>query len=241
MIPPRVLRGGMRAVLGLALLLVLPSLAAATVITPPCGAGQWTHTYPLTGSNGHVAGIVAVEDIPLVGDGSVEGIITAEDIPIVADSNLADCDGDGEGGDFDGDYDTGNGGAFFGYGPWAQDEACGYGLREHGVNVMVNDFAFGSNVLFVTAADDQTGPLFVPDPVRGGVVCETDGAITPGDPAVDPTADADDCMSATYVGTGVACGAGGDGGYWVLLATGAMVAGGVNVHNVPLAGTITAY
>ena len=158
----------------------------------------------------------------------------------VHETNTADCNGDGFGLDFDGDYETGNGGGFFGYGPWANEPTCNYGLQLHGGVATVNDVVFGSDVWFLIGADDTSGPVVTFDATEG-IQCTTDGTIAPGDPATDPTADADDCLSPLYQGTGVTCGAGGDGGYWVIL-TGANVAqgGSLSFTNPPTAGLITA-
>ena len=45
------------------------------------------------------------------------------------------------------------------------------------------------------------------NPVTGEPACTTDGSVTPGDPATDPTADADDCLTPPLHGTGSTCGA----------------------------------
>ena len=165
----------------------------------------------------------------------------------VSDSNGVDCDFNGTPGDFDGDYETGIGGAFFGHGPWADEPLCGYGLRLHGGTITVNDIVFGHDVQFVIGADDTSGPVISTDPVTGETTCETDGAITPGDPAQDPTSDADDCLTPVIDGgdtggTGTTCGAGGDGGYWVFLIGARVHEGGtgVTVTNPATMGTITA-
>ena len=138
--------------------------------------------------------------------------------------------------------DTGVGGGFFGYGPWADESICNYGLTLHGGTVNVNDFVFGSDIAFVVGADDTSGPAISVDPITGETTCATDGSVTPGDPATDPTADADDCLSNVYVGSGSTCGAGGDGGYWVFLYEAFLTegAGGVGSSNIPTAGTLTA-
>jgi hypothetical protein len=150
----------------------------------------------------------------------------------VIDTNAADCDQDGLPGDYDGDYDAGIGGAFFGYGPWASEPTCDYGLRTHGGSVFVHDMVWGSNIAFAIGADDTSGPVISTDPITGETTCETDGSITAGDPETDPTADADDCLH-DALSWGVTCGAGGDGGYWVFL----------DAHppsNPPTVGIITA-
>ena len=166
------------------------------------------------------------------------GTETLVGVAVVTDSNTADCDGDGIGGDFDGDYDSGVGGGFFGYGPWANEAVCNYGLETHGGSVVVNDAVFGSDVWMTVGAMDTNGPVIITDPVTGGTTCSTDGSITPGDPALDPTADPDDCLTDSQnlyrgVGTGATCGAGGDGGYWVFLER-------WTLDNAPTSGTLTA-
>ena len=136
---------------------------------------------------------------------------------VVSDTNVADCNPiDGVPGDWDGDYDVGVGGAAFGYGSWIDDPDCGYQLNHHGGNVVVNDAVFGSNIWFMTGEDDQSGPVKIQDPVTLEYTCTTSGSIMPGDPATDPTADADDCLSGLFVGVGFTCGSGGgDGLFWV--------------------------
>ena len=160
----------------------------------------------------------------------------------VYEFNTMDCNGDGLPWDFDGDYETGSGGAFFGHGPWADEIICGYGLRTHGDTVTVNDVVFGGNVAFIIGADDTSGPVIRVDPVTGETSCSTDGSITPGDPTADPNADEDDCLTEVYVGSGKTCGHGGDGGYWVFLVTTGVDegAGGTGASNPVTAGTITA-
>ena len=205
----------------------------------PCKLDHFSphaHTYGTGGSAG------ANSQTVTGGDEVGAGIVT------VTDTNQYDCDWDGIPGDFDGDYDTGVGGAFFGYGPWHWEAICNYGLAAHGgVVVSVNDVTFSADVWFRIGADDTSGPVISVDPVTGETSCETSGSITPGDPATDPTADPDDCLTEPQnlgrgVGTGATCGAGGDGGYWVFLS-GALVTegtGGVGANNAPTAGTIAA-
>ena len=175
------------------------ALVAAHVVT--CAAFTAPHTY---GSGGTVG-----TSSSMTGRNGA-GVVT------VSDNNVGDCDGDGVPGDFDGDYESGVGGGFFGAGFWANEATCQYGLKTHGTSVTVTD-ALSANIAFVTGADDMQGPIVVPDPVNGGNICETDGSITPGDPATEPTADADDCASDVFINTGSACGTGGDGGYWVFI------------------------
>lgn len=203
--------------------------------TETCTHGPWwrcpkepTHTYGAgTYAGGRSATLTG-------GETYARGHIT------VHDTNVNACDNIG----FDGDYDAGIGGAFFGYGAWADDAECNYGLNTHGGNVAIQDLVFGSEIAFLTGEDDQSGPVKVVDAETGAVVCETDGTISPGDASVDPTADSDDCLSETYIGTGATCGSGGgDGGYWVLLL-GIFLAedgSGLTLANPPTSGTITAF
>ena len=146
----------------------------------------------------------------------------------VTEPNVIDCDGDGVAGDFDGDYDLGVGGAFFGYGPWADEPICNHGLRTHGPTVVVNDLVWGMNVWFVIAATDTNGPTVVVDPVTGETTCVTTGLAS--------------CVTPPQRGIGTTCGAGGDGGYWVFF-DGVFVEEGMNSASVTYgatAGTITA-
>ena len=168
----------------------------------------------------------------------------------VWEGNLLDCDGDfmladpsTELADFDGDHETGVGGGFFGYGPWAHEPVCDHGLTSHSNAVTVTDFAHGNNVPFVIGADQTAGPALAVDPVDGSVSCITDGNIEPcSGTNPSPTCGPSDCLTQTFIGTGTTCGAGGDGGYWVFLLYGHVSArpGGVLVGNPPTAGTIAA-
>ena len=187
-------------------LLTLLALSAVPLIVvnahnADCATAPYPHTYgPLPVLRGTQLSVAA----------RVGGLVT------VSDGNVADCDRDGIPADFDGDFEVGGSGAFFGAGPWANEPICRYGLKTHGTSVAVTD-VLSTGITFVTGADDQSGPLVVTDPVTGTTVCETDGNISPGDPATNPTADPDDCMSSTQTSSGSACGTGGDGGYWVFL------------------------
>ena len=200
----------------------------------PCPhATPHAHTYGSGGSTGARSDSASA--------GRTAGVTT------VSDNNVLDCNGDGIGGDFDGDYEASLGGAFLGYGPWADEPICNYGLRTHGGTIVVSDLVFGPAVQFVIGADDTSGPVISTDPVTGETTCETDGAITPGDPTQDPTRDADDCLTpvingADTDGAGTTCGAGGDGGYWVFLLGARVHEGGtgVTVNNPATQGTITA-
>ena len=185
------------------------------------------------GSGGSAAGR---SDTVTGGDEVGGGAVT------VSETNFEDCDGDGVPGDYDGDWETGVGGGFFGYGPWGNEPTCNYGLTLHGGTVYVHDLVYGWDISFVIGADDTSGPVVSVDPVTGETTCETDGTITPGDPTTDPTADADDCLTEVFIGSGYTCGAGGDGGYWVFLYGTAVSEGpwGVGLSNPPTAGIITA-
>ena len=162
----------------------------------------------------------------------------------VADTNTTNCDpANPAPADWDGDHDAGVGGAFFGYGAWANDPDCDYDLNVHGPNVVVNDALFGSFITFVTGEDDQSGPLKIQNPVDGSWACDVSGAITPGLP-LDPATDPDDCLSQPYLGVGATCGSGGgDGGYWVFLHAVFVDENPaqVDVRNPPTTGTITAF
>ena len=207
----------------------------------PPGHCRCPHSSPHSHSYGSGGSAGARSDTVTGGDEVGAGLVT------VFETNAQDCDGDGVPGDYDGDWETGVGGAFFGYGPWANEPTCNYGLAVHGgVVVAVNDVVFGADVWFTIGADATRGPVVSVDPGTGETTCETSGSITPGDPATDPTADADDCLTApqnlAQGSSGATCGAGGDGGYWVFLS-GLLVsegAGGVGANNAPTAGTITA-
>ena len=194
---------------------------------PPC-PDQPTHTYE--GAGGFAA------------NASSHGVLIAAGYVLVKDTNTGDC-GTGPA-DWDGDYDSGTGGAFFGHGAWASDPDCNYRLNVHGPNVAVNDVVFGNAIAFVTAENDRDGPTKIWNPATETWVCETDGSIRPGDPAENPAADPDDCVSEVFVGSGTTCGSGGgDGGYWVVLmgAFGDEADGGVALSNPPTTGTITAF
>ena len=168
----------------------------------------------------------------------------------VWDGNVIDCDDDydpftqtGETADFDGDYETGEGGGFFGYGPWAHEPTCDYGLTSHSGTVTVNDAVFGNDIWFIIGADQTAGPWISVDPIDGSITCNTDGHIEPCDPVnPSPTCGPSDCLTPAYLGSGSTCGAGGDGGYWVFLLTGHIWfgPGGTGVGNPPTLGTITA-
>ena len=230
---------------------LLPTILALTVLPMaavsadnPC-PDQPTHTYGL----GQTVGVRTTTFAPRDRDAGTVSVI---------DTNMMDCfDGDGIFGDWDGDYDAGMGGAFFGYGTWANAWGCDYRLNVHGPNVAVNDVVFGSNVAFIVGEDDGKGPTligpsgakaqaevgtsehFTASAESSGVVwlaCETDGIISPSEARGD-------CISQVYVGTGATCGSGGgDGGYWVfLLGVAATEGGGMSMGNPPTSGIITAY
>ena len=190
---------------------------------------QATHQYGVASSAG-------VRSATLLGGGA-----RGAGASFVTDSNVADCDGDGVPGDWDGDYDLGTGVAFFGYGQWAEDPDCDYGLNVHGPNVVVNDAAYGLGLGFVVVEVSQQGPTKVPvdddgDGTPEGYVCETEGVFNPTSP--------NGCVSRRFVGTGHTCGAGGgDGGYWVVL-DGFFVdenGGFPTMGPSPTVGTVTAH
>lgn len=131
---------------------------------------------------------------------------------VVWDTNVADCDGDGRVPDFDGDADAGVGGAFFGYGRWADEPVCRYGLNEHPNGASVLSLPSHLTVYFI-GADDTLGPRVVADPDDpGDLDCFTDGTIS-------PDTDLDDCLMGPYQWPeeGRGCGGGGDGGFWVII------------------------
>ncbi len=131
----------------------------------------------------------------------------------VSDSNLDDCNGDAIPGDFDGDYDTGDAGGFFGSSDaWDVTDNCGYGLNVHATTGTASDSS-GAVVAGFYGVDDANGPSVVTDPNTGATVsCQTDGSIT-------PMTTASDCLHA-WVGTwspGPCPASGGDDGYWLFL------------------------
>ena len=194
-----------RALMGLVMAVAAMPGALVSAHSVECASVSAPHVYGAGGSAGG-------KSVTVTGSGdSGAGVVTA------SENNTADCDGDGVPGDFDGDYEAAGGGGFFGAGAWANEAICQYGLRTHGTAVTVTD-VISPNIAFLTGADDQQGPIVIPDPVNGGNICETDGSISPGDPTLDPTVDTDDCLSAVYINSGSACGTGGDGGYWVFLS-----------------------
>ena len=238
-------------VLSLALMATAIPFTVVTAHTATCASSPAPHSYVAGANVGVQSSILALNSKTATPDGESVGltwptdprwqkhVTTPHGAVIVTEGNTADCDGDGVPFDYDGDYETGIGGGFFGYGPWANEATCQYGLRLHGG--VVNVFGLLSTDAFVTGADDQSGPIVIPDVINGGNICETDGSITPGDPAVDPAADADDCLSPIFVfGSGSACGAGGDGGYWVIILTAAVDADSLSISAVPTAGFIIA-
>lgn len=204
--------------------------SAALVLGPAWAANpcpdQPVHTYGFIVSNGNDRDVVSeVTWVTSYPSGTSTG---GQQQVHVADSNFTPCNFLSPPGLWDGDYDTGDHGAFFGYGVWAEEPSCDYQLNVHGPNVAVTDVMWGGNVPFLVGEDDMYGPIMIVDPVRGGVVCETDGTINPCTPwAVLIACDLDDCLSDTdpsfpgwqpFIGVGHTCGwGGGDGGYWVVL------------------------
>lgn len=219
-----------RATLPAIAFLILGLLATGPAASSnPCD-DQPVHTYVLGGY--------------LSGSSALIGQAVRGGNAMVTDSGTADCNpADGVPLDFDGDYDVGVGGAFFGYGRWAEDPDCNYELNVHGPHVEVHDLVHRGDVWFVVGESDQDGPTRTHDPQTGKALCEPDGTINPcwnNDPAMcDPSDDMDDCLSPPFRGVGTTCGTGGaDGGYWVFL-TGVSVEGTM-IRNVPTSGTITA-
>lgn len=234
----------------IALTLLLAGTAVAVAHADGCRE-EPSHTY-FTGS---AAGAASAT---LLGGDDATATSPAGRISVWDTNATQDCNFDGRGGDWDGDYDWGVGGGAFGWGPWADEPICGNALNVHGPNVVVHDVVFGRNVAFVVGEDDQAGPVIIPiftdvdvdarysPPIRPEPtdwVCETDGSITPGDPSTDPTADADDCLSPLYTGTGTTCGSGGgDGLFWVFIFAGYLHEnGGIATSNIPTEGIITAF
>ncbi|GEM_PF-849332 len=131
----------------------------------------------------------------------------------VADSNVQDCNGDGTPGDFDGDYDVGDAGGFFGSSDqWDAADGCGYGLNVHSTSGIASDIT-GFAVAGAFGVDDTAGPVVIADPTTGATIsCQVDGAIT-------PSTDSNDCLSAwaTIWGPGACYTHGGDDGYWLFL------------------------
>ncbi len=135
----------------------LAGLVGANSVCPDFD--QPTHTYgaPL-GHHPHAAAM----------QGSGTGLVS------VWDTNVADCNGDGIPGDWDGDLDAGTTGGAFGYlGTW--EAACGYDLNLHSGLGTASDFT-GLSVSGVLGMDDM-----------GASGCAPDGVIAP---AVDPS----DCL-----------------------------------------------
>ena len=215
----------------LAAMIVLGVGAGPALGSNPC-VDQPTHTYGLGGAVGGRSAAVTFGQA--VGTGLVE----------VTDTNSTDCDPTNPAAaDWDGDYDAGVGGAFFGYGAWAEDPQCDYALNVHGGNVAVNDVVFGAFITFFVAEDDQAGPVKLQNPLDGTWTCEVSGSITPG-LATDPATDPDDCVSEPYLGHGATCGTGGgDGGYWVFLHAVFVDENpaSLDLRNPATTGTVTAF
>ncbi len=144
------------------------------------------------------------------------------DTVTIVDTNTTDCNGDSNPRDFDGDYDLGIGGGFFGSSTqWDVTAGCGYDLNVHattGLAVSTTGLVAAGSV----GVDDTTGPTVVTDPSGATLSCQVDGTVT-------PETDSDDCL-APFVGAWAApCGGvGGDDGYWIF------------VHAESSAGTLTA-
>lgn len=173
-----------------------------------CWATQNPHDYDVSGS------------IAVTGRSTTTGDVgQGVGITSVQDSNTQDCDGDMVPGDFDGDLEYGNGGAFLPTGVWAEHECNGY-LNHHSMTVTVTDATPGTGAVFPdtsfsVGADPTVNIVSETDPVTGEqiTVCISDGAITPGDE--DPDDWLDSCIN-TCTGSGAA---GFDGGIWVFVNT----------------------
>lgn len=202
--------------------LVLGPVAATFADAMPVCPPQPTHTYV-----GPVGAVVL--------SSTALGLNTKGGQVTVTDTNLAGCDANlFNNPDFDGDYDLGVGGGFFGWGPWANEPVCQYGLHVHGPDVLVYDIVWNNWVQFEIGANDMDGPVVSIDTITSETTCETDGIIA-------PTLDLDDCLAGVYMATGKTCGGGGDGGYWVILDVVVEVSpDNVSGSNPPVAGLITA-
>lgn len=240
---PFALPSPLRSLLPAALLLA--SLAVTVVAgSNPC-PDQPVHTYgPDATLGSHPRGVVGPRGAFVSYSGSGMSATYVQGTAWVVDTNVQECDGvPGFAVDWDGDADAGVGGAFFGSGSWAEDPDCGYRLNLHGPRVSVVDDLHGPTVPFLVAEDDQMGPIKVVLP-SGGYACVTSGTLIPGDAAVDPTVDVDDCVAGPFFGEGATCGSGGgDGGYWVLLLEPYAIDhfGQPTFADPPTTGTITAY
>ncbi len=180
-----------------------PGARGANSLCP--ATSQPTHTYGPTLAPG--IGSTTLQEQGSPASGVDTGLVTVED------TNVADCDGDGVPNDFDGDYDLGIGGGFFGSSNlWDVTDDCGYDLNVHATTGTATDVT-GLAVRGLYGVDDAEGPAVVVDPTSGASLgCQTDGSIT-------PATDANDCLSAwTGSWSSGACPAsGGDDGYWLFL------------------------
>ncbi len=218
----------------------LPLVAAQTFIgiqVPPgprvCGVDQPVHTYVLGGFAGMSSNTLS-EQTGSSPVGSIGG--ASAGFAIVMDTNTDDCNGDGAPGDFDGDYDLGIGGAFFGSSnAWDAAEGCGYDLNVHATSGTATDVtrlpASGSY-----GVDDTAGPVVVTDPTTGATVsCQTDGGIT-------PETDGNDCLNdwTGFWSQGACAGTGGDDGYWLFVGAQVSENGGRLTAQIATTGTLAA-
>ncbi len=197
-----------------------------------CTNNQPVHTYGLPGSLGGNSNTLTEQGAPV--SGASAGFVT------VQDSNVADCNGDGVPGDFDGDLDVGVGGGFFGSSTeWDTTDGCGYGLNVHSTSGTATDLS-GLPVGGTWGVDDTAGPVVVTDPNTGATVsCQVDGSIT-------PDTDTNDCLNVWVntwsPGTDPVCaiGHGGDDGYWLFLQSGVTEDGGSVTAATATTGTLAA-
>jgi|SRR5581483_5682901 len=219
--------------LGVLLALAMAHVAVVNANSVCPGSNQPVHTYGLSVSVGANSNTLSEQTSgsPLgsIGGGAAGNVL-------VDDTNTADCNGDGQPGDFDGDFDVGGGGAFFGSSnAWDFLDDCGYDLNVHATSGTATDVT-SLPVSGTFGVDDTQGPVVVTDPTTGATIwCQTDGSIT-------PDTDANDCLNA-WVNTwsaGACAGTGGDDGYWLFLNTQVSEDGGVVTAQTATTGTLAA-
>jgi len=219
--------------LGALLAVAMAHVAVVNANSVCPGANQPVHTYGLPGSVGANSNTLS-EQTGSSPVGSIGG--ASAGLTTVQDTNTADCNGDGQPGDFDGDLDVGVGGAFFGSSTaWDDAFGCGYDLNVHATSGTATDVT-GLPVSGSYGVDDVAGPVVVTDPTTGATVsCQTDGGIT-------PDTDGNDCLNA-WVNTwsaGACASTGGDDGYWLFLNTQVSEDGGVVTAQTATTGTLAA-
>ncbi len=216
---------------------VVNSGKCANLRSSSCWISQPVHTYGSSMALGTNSNTLS-EQTSGAPTGSVEG--GGAGFVTVQDSNVADCNGDGIPGDYDGDYDIGTGGGFFGSSSeWDTADNCGYDLSVHASTGTATDIS-SLPVGGVFGVDDVAGPVVVTDPNSGATVsCQVDGSITPG-------TDANDCLN-VWVNTWspgsdpvCAIGHGGDDGYWLILQSGVSENGGSVTAATATTGTLAA-